>query len=138
MRTWTDQELIDAVKSSNKFIDVAKKLNLTNLGTNYKTIKRYITLLNIDNSHFLTRKELAQAASKLSPQMSSDELFSINNVDRQYIKKRIIKDSLIDYKCNRCGITTWEGESLSLHLDHINGINNENKSANVSSTGLNQ
>ncbi len=52
MRTWTDEQLIDAVKTSNKFIDVALKLGLSNLGTNYKTIKKHIKLLSLDTSHF--------------------------------------------------------------------------------------
>jgi len=33
--------------------------------------------------------------------------------------------------CAICGITDWLGQSLSLHLDHINGINNDNRLENL-------
>jgi hypothetical protein len=131
MRTWTDEQLIDAVKTSNKFIDVALKLGLNNLGTNYNTIKKHIKLLNLDTSHFLNRKELSKEARKKINKLSHDELFTINNIDRKYIKKIIIKDNLLPYVCSLCGISEWIGKQLSLHLDHINGVNNDNRLSNL-------
>jgi hypothetical protein len=36
-----------------------------------------------------------------------------------------------DYCCAICGINEWCGQRLVLHLDHINGINNDNRLENL-------
>jgi Zn finger protein HypA/HybF involved in hydrogenase expression/ribosomal protein S14 len=131
MRTWTDKQLIEAVKSSRKLIEVAQKLGLTNLGSNYKTIKKYIKLYGLDTTHFLTLSEMLSEARGQIVELTNEELFCVNLVDRKHVKNRILRDSLIEYKCQRCHITHWEGEELSLHLDHINGINNDNRLENL-------
>ncbi|MBX9580218.1 MAG: HNH endonuclease [Gemmataceae bacterium] len=33
--------------------------------------------------------------------------------------------------CTRCGISEWQGCPLSLHLDHVNGVNNDNRLENL-------
>jgi ribosomal protein L40E len=130
-RSWTDEQLVEAVKSSSKLSEVARKLGLATYGANSKTINKHIRLLELDTSHFLNRKEQLEEARKLIKSISYDDLFCVNDVDRQHVKRRIIKDDLIPYQCARCSISTWEGERLSLHLDHINGINNDNRLENL-------
>ena len=47
------------------------------------------------------------------------------------IKKRIVDDNLMDYKCNSCGIDEWQGQKMMLELDHINGNNRDNQLTNL-------
>ena len=54
-----------------------------------------------------------------------------SNKTRSKIRSEIIKNKLLPYMCNECGISEWKGNSLSLHLDHINGINNDNRLDNL-------
>jgi hypothetical protein len=37
------------------------------------------------------------------------------------LKNRLIKASLLEHKCNKCGVEDWNGEFLALELNHING-----------------
>lgn len=62
-----------------------------------------------------------------------DELFCVESkAPRYYIKELIIKNNLLLYKCELCNIhSTWNNQPLSLHLDHINGINNDNRIENL-------
>ena len=51
---------------------------------------------------------------------------------RHRLKERIIKQNMIDYKCGECGNNgMWMGKKLPLILDHINGINNDNRLENL-------
>lgn len=51
---------------------------------------------------------------------------------RGVIRKYIIRHDLIPYECACCGNDgTWQGEVLTLHLDHINGINNDHRLENL-------
>jgi len=50
---------------------------------------------------------------------------------RASIRKIIIKENLIEYKCSECSIQAWNNKPLSLHLDHINGMNNDNRLENL-------
>lgn len=44
-------------------------------------------------------------------------------------RRRIIIEQ--DNKCNHCGASDWYGHELVLEVDHINGINDDNRRANL-------
>lgn len=51
---------------------------------------------------------------------------------RHCLKSRIIETKLIEYCCACCGIgPEWMGKPMPLILDHINGINNDNRLENL-------
>lgn len=51
---------------------------------------------------------------------------------RHNIKKRILQDNLIEHKCAICGsLPSWLGNPMPLILDHINGVNNDNRLENL-------
>lgn len=47
------------------------------------------------------------------------------------LKERLVNETDMTYKCAICGIDSWMGQPLSLHLDHINGINNDHRLENL-------
>jgi Zn finger protein HypA/HybF involved in hydrogenase expression len=130
-RTWNDEQLKEAVSSSKTMAEVARKLGMKAFGANNKTIKKWIVKLELSTDHFLSRGEQLKLSRGKLKKMSHKDLFSENNVDRKYIKKTIIKDKLIEYKCSICNLVEWQGQKLSLHLDHINGVNNDNRLENL-------
>lgn len=50
---------------------------------------------------------------------------------RSVIRKWILRLNLIEYKCNRCKISKWNGEKIPLELNHINGNGWEHKKSNI-------
>jgi hypothetical protein len=47
------------------------------------------------------------------------------------LKKRILKEGLMEHKCASCGISEWNGKDISLHLDHIDGNSSNHKFENL-------
>jgi Zn finger protein HypA/HybF involved in hydrogenase expression len=51
---------------------------------------------------------------------------------RHNIKRRLLREGLIENVCSECGLKdTWNGKPISLELDHINGVNNDNRLENL-------
>lgn len=131
-RTWTDEQFIDAVKNNETVADVIKELGLYLGRGNYQTIYRNVKRLDLDTSHWLGRgfnKERPNNWSKTP----NEKIFIENSYfHAQGVKDRVIKENLIEYKCQKCGIEReWQGELLVLQLDHINGIHNDNRLDNL-------
>lgn len=50
-RKWTDELFIEAVETSLSYAEVLRKIGLKAAGSNYETVKRKISELNLDTSH---------------------------------------------------------------------------------------
>lgn len=131
VRTWTDDELIEAVKTSKMKSEVLRKLNLK-FGGSYKTLDRHIKRLGLDLSHFLTGAQRTAHARNHIKTLGMDDLAKHKQfMEGKHIKRKILREGLLEYKCSRCGVFEWLGERLSLHLDHINGDNKDNRIENL-------
>ena len=71
--------------------------------------------------------------------LAKNEIFTLDEIlvkDSKYtnmssLKKRVLKNNLIEYKCAICGISEWMNKKLILQLDHINGDNRDNRISNL-------
>lgn len=63
--------------------------------------------------------------------MSIGELLSDPNRNRKHIKARLIRAGFLPTSCQACGLTDWQGKTLNMHLDHINGIKDDNRLENL-------
>jgi 5-methylcytosine-specific restriction endonuclease McrA len=63
----------------------------------------------------------------------NDEIFvEDSKYARHNLKRRIIEENLIPYFCSECGIVdSWNNKKLVIQLDHINGVNNDNRLENL-------
>jgi Zn finger protein HypA/HybF involved in hydrogenase expression len=133
IKKWNFDQLKEAVKISRTLKEVCEHLNLNALGSSYKTVKKYITLLNIDISHFKTQSENAKFAreQKERKNLQFGDIFILNSkVSKFKLKSELL--NFKDYKCQECNIgPEWNNKKLVLQLDHINGINNDNRLENL-------
>jgi len=128
----TDKEFIDLVKSSLNTSEVLFKLGYTTVGNSwgYSQIKKRMSELNLTGKAFRGRSAVIESVEQRS--INPEELLCVNSKHpRCVLRKYIIQNNLIPYKCDVCGVTMWQGKNLSLELDHINGINNDNRIENL-------
>jgi Zn finger protein HypA/HybF involved in hydrogenase expression len=111
-----------------KFIEICKNEDTMakaarTLGLHFNTFKKYAIKFDC--------YEPNQAGKGIKKNIKK----RINNLEdyssRASVRKQIIKQNLIEYKCEKCQISTWEGQKLSLHLDHINGKNGDHRLENL-------
>lgn len=55
-----------------------------------------------------------------------------SSYSRGKLRKRLIDNNILEYKCQICGIDDqWNGKSMPLILDHINGKNDDHRLENL-------
>jgi 5-methylcytosine-specific restriction endonuclease McrA len=121
------------VKNSDSITDILRKLGYKNKsGAIHKSIKERIDNegLNVDHMLRLNSKHLRNVKNK-TPMVEilvKDSKYT-NNTS---LKKRIISENIVEYKCCGCGNEgEWMDRVIKLQLDHINGIRNDNRLNNL-------
>ncbi len=62
----------------------------------------------------------------------SDVLVSGSTYARHALRRRLVEEGVLEYKCDICKCPPiWNGAPLSLHLDHVNGVYNDNRVENL-------
>ena len=125
---WSFEELSKAVSISRNKSEILKNLGVTPKPNTYMHLKKDCQIYGIDISN------LVYYPGKFTDSLKSlEEVFVENSkTSRICVKSKIIKHNLIEYKCviwKNSGL--WKEEKLILHLDHINGINNDNRLENL-------
>lgn len=128
----TDEQFVSILKNSTTISEVLFKLGYSVKGNSwgYSQVKQRMTDLNLDFSIFKGKNSIYKntAVKAVTPEM----LFRDNcKHNRNVLRRYIVKNELIPYKCSICGLTTWNNKTISLELDHINGINNDNRLENL-------
>jgi 5-methylcytosine-specific restriction endonuclease McrA len=131
-------ELQKIINNSNSLCEVLEKLGLPKYSGNHRTLNRRIEEENIDlnilkKNRDLQRKKHCKSLHKKLRIPDSDVFCKDSKYsNRVEIKKRLINRYNIIYKCSECGNSgTHNNKPLSLQLDHINGVNNDNRIENL-------
>lgn len=132
LKKWNVDDLADAVAKSTNYSQVCRALGLSHISSNFRTIKKYIQLQNLDVSHFNDSAIVAARRRNAARiKLSNDEVFRENSpyhntvVRRKYVK-------MVEAICAICGNRGEHmGKPLRLEMDHINGINNDNRLENL-------
>ncbi len=116
------------IKSSSTLTEICKKLGLNKTGGGVKTINKYIKLYDIDTSHFNYTSVSNFIKIPLEKILIENSAYASTN----HLKNRLYKEGLKERKCEKCGQDeNWNGEKMSLILDHINGVNNDDRIENL-------
>lgn len=132
-RTWTKEQLKEAVKKAYSYRQVLNKIGLRATGGNYVQVKKYIQEYNFDISHFKGRGWNKGLNFLFTPKIPLEKILVKNSNFQSYkLKNRLIKEKLKIGKCEECGWAeiSFDGR-LPLELHHIDGNSHNNLLENL-------
>lgn len=136
MKKFEREKLKTLVNESNSIKEVLIKLGLRDAGGNYKTFHKYVLEYEISTAHFKTKEDIYKETLGVSVDKTKIPLSEILVIDstynRSHLKPRLYKEGLKKRECEMCGQgEEWNGKKMSLILDHINGVHNDNRLENL-------
>ena len=127
-------ELKEIVKNSLSKADVLRKMDLRPVGSNYKSLDIRLKKWKINIEHFTGQGwNTGEKFRTIRPEIPLNEILVENSTytNNTSLKNKLIKHGLIKYSCKECGIKEWNKNKIVLELNHINGINTDNRITNL-------
>ena len=132
-RSWTDNQLTDAVANAKSYRSVIITLGLIPAGGNYVQVQERVKYLELDTNHFtgMTWNKGTTYHSKSRPAIE-DLLVLGSTVQSFKLKRRLYESGLKLQNCELCGWSQLsEDGRIPLELDHINGNHTDNRLENL-------
>lgn len=136
-RKYTKDILEKAVKNSVSVREIAKYFGLRAAGGTHNNFTKLIKEYSIDTSHFLGKGANRGDAHKGGPKKkTAQEILVIYSFHSPKIKKfqlvRALNEIGRNIKCEKCGLKNkWNKKEINLQIDHINGMNWDNRAENL-------
>ena len=127
----TDEQFVKLIKESCNISEVLFKLGYSIQGNSwgFSLIRKRMDELKLTHNSFKGKSTLRKPVERI---IDPNKLFKENSKhNRTVLRRYILNHELIPYKCAICGAIEWQGKTLSLELDHINGVNNDNRLENL-------
>ncbi len=125
---YTSKEIESIVKNSISYKDFARKIGYSNTpsGDTIKMIKSRLS--EYDTSHF----EAVSGNNFHIKRTAENTFIKDSTASQATLRKMYLENNYTPYVCSICGQEPiWQGKELTLILDHINGINNDDRLENL-------
>jgi hypothetical protein len=130
MPGYTEQEARHAVAASLSYSETLRRLGLRAAGGNAALLRKWLERWSISTDHF---DPYARArAPRGDPVPLEDVLVEHSTYQRRQLKLRLYAAGLRKRQCELCGQGEfWRGRAMSLILDHVNGVHDDNRLDNL-------
>lgn len=128
---FTEREVRDAVAQSRSIAQALRNLGLRAAGGNFRSFKRIVAYYRISTEHFDPKWSLPVNLRKsLTP--LHEILIEGSTYSRSSLKRRLYEAGWKQRRCELCGQNEhWQGRTMALILDHINGVATDNRLENL-------
>ena len=127
---YTEDEARKAVAASRSWAETLRNLGMCHGGGSAAVLKKWVAIWGIATDHFDPYAALRGPARTATP--LSDVLVEHSSFARGHLKRRLLREGIKPRHCELCGQgEEWRGKRMSLILDHINGVNNDNRLENL-------
>jgi Zn-finger nucleic acid-binding protein len=120
-----------AIAASTNWSQALRRLGMRAAGGNHAVLKRWAAAWEITTEHFAP---YAHVGTHLQRQLIPLEriLVERSSYTRSSLKRRLYETGLKTRACELCGQgELWRGLRMSLILDHINGVHDDNRLENL-------
>ena len=111
------------IKENTPKVEIARQLSCK-----VDTLSSYLKKMNIVYAGNMGGKGFPDNASY---RPSEQYLYNGSTIASHKLKLKLIKDGIIEHKCEQCGITEWNGQPAPIELDHIDGNHYNNELENL-------
>ena len=126
--TCSDEEFAKTIAESYTYKEALSKLGYHHSGGAYITLRKRIKRLGLSTEHMTPKTRYGHGTEHIP----DDKIFTKDSIGGCVVRRRVLKRNLIPYKCAICGQEPeWNGEPLTLTLDHINGDHFDNRVENL-------
>ncbi len=128
INTIEKDELQKVVNDSNSIRDVLYGIGLSSVGgPQHKIMQERLKRDDIACEHFYQSKK-----GKRQPKTFDAYIKLPGLKDRRSLRIRILRENLLPYECKICSLSPiWNGNELTLQLDHIDGNTHNNRLSNL-------
>jgi predicted RNA-binding Zn-ribbon protein involved in translation (DUF1610 family) len=129
---YTKEILEPLVRDSDCMAMLMRKLGISFIsGGMHGHLKKVIKKFNIDISHW---KGCCANRGKFLPRRRWEDVLTLRTgiyKENIYVLFRALLQSGVFYRCNKCGISNWNGKFLRLQVEHKNGNPKDNRKENL-------
>lgn len=122
---YSKEELEQIIKTCTSMREFMTKLDYPSIsGSSMKAVKNRLDFLNISYDHFVHKTPCVR---------NKDNVFcNPSTADQKTLRKFYLNGNYSPYKCSICGQPPeWNGQPLTLILDHISGEHSDSRLENL-------
>lgn len=126
----TKEQILELFEKYDSLRKIFLELEVNSNGSGaYRTFKNHCKNLDITLPKF--NRDFSYPKNNQKYSLNEILIKDSTYQNNERLKQRLIKEGLIEYKCNKCNLNKWNNKYISLQLEHKNGKHNDNRIENL-------